>query len=49
MYTQSDDEKVSLLGAKPAIRRERLISREAAVPVLDRALPASVICNNAIE
>ncbi|XP_046458616.1 procathepsin L-like isoform X2 [Daphnia pulex] len=38
----SDDEKVSLLGAKPAIRRERLISREVAVPVLDRALPASI-------
>lgn len=42
VYTQSDDEKVSLLGARPAIRRERLLSREVAVPVLDRALPASV-------
>jgi len=38
----SDDEKVSLLGAKPAIRRERLLSRETSYPVLDRALPVSI-------
>ncbi|XP_046647101.1 procathepsin L-like [Daphnia pulicaria] len=34
-----EDEKVSLLGGKPTIRRERLIS---SYPVLDRNLPASI-------
>ena len=48
MYTQSEDEKLSLLGATPAIRRERLVTSGAAIPVLDRALPASVT-NNAFE
>jgi len=36
----SDEEKVSLLGAKPVMRRERLVS--GSMPVLDRALPASI-------
>ena len=42
-HLQSDDEKLALLGAKPVMRRERLVSAEASLPVLDRALPASVI------
>lgn len=40
---QTDEEMKSALGARPEIRRERLGDFDVPAPILDRALPASVM------